>query len=588
VVTTVVPLEVTTSRTDLMLVVIERRDGISLRLEYDSRLYEPGDVAGLLGTYIACLAGAVAEPERSASQLRDARHGDRFAGTLREVFEEVLGVPVPSLGEDFFALGGDSLSSIRAVARARRRGLVFTPQQLFEHRTIARLARVVVERVATSDEQGPVLGAVEFTPIQRILLEADLPDLHHFNMATMLLVDPRPEPALLAIAVEHLLRHHDALRLRFRRDDEGWQQVIAGFEGAVPFASADLSALDDAQAAVAIAERAAHEQTTLDLTNGPILRVVAFDLGVDRPSRVLIVVHHLACDAVSWPILVEDLVTLYGQLQRGDAIELPAKSTSFQRWAERLSAWGRADARAEDRAFWQRECAAPGSRLPRLQTRMTAAIADVERLAHGLEPAATATVLEALAVQGVSVEAAGLVGLVTATTEVAGDDGLLVYLERHGRDVLPEIDVTRTVGWFTAVFPVRLPVAVTKQPEDTLALLVRHLKEIPHGGAGFGVVRTDLDANWYRPEVSFNYLGHLSAPGAAGWRSAPEAPGREVGRRGTRPTILDVTAQVVDGQLSVLWDYDRTLLARTIVDRLADRWMTVFCGLAGRTPTRRS
>jgi len=588
VITTVVPLEVTTSRTDLMLVVVEGSGGLALRLEYDARLHEAEDVADLLAAYVECLAGAVAQPDGPVSQLRAARHGDRVARILMAVWEEVLGIPVRSEGDDFFALGGDSLSSIRVVARARRRGLVVTPQQLFEQRTIAGLARVAVERRDAGDEQGPVIGTVEITPIQRILLDADLPDLHHFNMATMLLVDSRPEPALLAIAVEHLLRHHDALRLRLRRDGERWHQGVAGFEGTVPFAAVDLSALDDTAAAVAITARAACEQTTLDLTAGPIVRVVAFDLGADRPSRVLVVVHHLACDAVSWPILLEDLVTLYGQLQRGDAIALPAKSASFQRWAERLSAWGRAAARAADRAFWERECGAPGARLPRLRGGTTAAIADVERWAQGLEPAATATVLGALAAQGVSVEAAGLVGLATAVTELAGDDALLVYLERHGRDVLPEIDVTRTVGWFTAVFPLRLPVAVTPRPEDTLALLVRHLGEIPHGGAGFGLVRADLDAGWHRPEVSFNYLGHLAVPAAAGWRLAPEAPGRELGLRGTRPTILDVTVQVVDGRLAVLWDYDRTLLARPVIERLADRWMTVFCGLAGHTPTRRS
>src|SRR5262249_27325630 len=148
--------------------------------------------------------------------------------------------------------------------------------------------------------------------------------------------------------------------------------------------------------------------------------------------------------------------------------------------------------------------------------------------------------------------------------------------ERHGRNVLPDVDVTRTVGWFTAVFPVRIAVAPSGSPNETLTSLVEHLREIPYGGAGFGAVRAELGTAWHRPEVSFNYLGHCDLPVVTGWRLAPERTGSEVGRRGTRPTLLDVTVLVRDGRLQVAWDYDGRLLARTIIEDLATRTLVAM------------
>jgi non-ribosomal peptide synthase protein (TIGR01720 family) len=588
VIVTRVPLPVTTSKTDLALFVVERADGLTARVEYHRQRYDAAAVDEVLAAFVATLARAVAGPDSAVAV--DAAgtgepDGDRIARGLMAVWEEVLGAPVRSTDANFFQLGGDSLSSIRVVARARRRGLVFTPRQLFEHQTVAALARVVTEQPMAEDDDDLVVGPVALTPIQRIFLEADLPEPSHFNMATMLLADHRLEPALVAIAVEHLMRHHDALRLRLHRDADGWHQTIAGLDGAVPFALEDLAGRADAEVAdaeitAAIEARAAAEQATLDLAAGPVLRVVLFDLGPGRASRLLVIVHHIACDAVSWPILVDDLATLYEQLRVGEPIALPPKSASFQRWAERIDAWGDDPAHADDRRFWRRECAESGSRLPRLQSGPVARIADADTIETALDAETTGTLLDTLAGRGASVEAACLAALATAVVERAGGTDLLVYLERHGRDVLPDLDVTRTVGWFTAVFPFRVRLAPTGRPADTLAAVVHHLREIPHGGGGFGIARHELGPAWPRPEISVNYLGHDDPASTSGWRIAPESVGPETGRGGVRPTLLDLVARVVGGRLRLAWQYDRVLLGAALVDGLAARCATILRALA--------
>ncbi len=511
---------------------------------------------------------------------------------LGEIWREVLGIAACPIDDDFFALGGDSLASIRVVASARRHGLLLTPRQMFEERTIARLAAVVVAVAVDPAEQGPVVGPVAATPVQRMFLEADLDGRAHYNLSTLLEVDERLRPAWLGLAVEHLMRHHDALRARWRHDAGVWQQTIAGLEGPVPFTCVDLSAASDHDAAASIERRADEAQASLRLAEGPILRVVLFDLGPARPSRLLVVVHHLACDVVSWPILLEDLATVYGQLRDGEAVALPAKTTSVQAWARRLAALAEtADASAE-LAYWQGECLEPGASLvPAGGPSGAPAVADAVVVRVVVGPRETAGVIAAAAALGCTVEAMLLTSLATAVTEARGGDAVLVYLERHGRAaIVPGCDVARTVGWFTAVFPVRVTLAPSRDPVASLARVDAHVRAVPHGGVGYGVLRyaenaaASLLAALPRPAISVNYLGRVDPPEGAGWRLAREAPGREVGVAGARPTLLDVTAHLLGGRLHVAFAYDRVRCARAAMEEVADRTLDVLRAIAARTP----
>lgn len=519
---------------------------------------------------------------------------------LAAAWRDVLGVEVRCVDDDFFALGGDSLSSIRVVAAMRRQGFVVTPQQIFEHRTIARIAAVAVPGVAADAEQGLVVGDVEPTPVQRAFLEAGLHGLDHYNLSMLLEVDAPLSEARLAVAVEHVMRHHDMLRMRWSRTGQGWRQTIAGVEGAVPCRRVDLAGVGDDDVTSAIERAADAEQGTLDLASGPVLRVVWFDLGPSRPGRLLLIVHHLACDVASMAILLEDLAALYGRLARGEAIALPPKTTSYQAWAEGLGCWGRSDARVAELAHWVRECRDGGARLPVSETEPAStepasSIAATARRSMTLDASRTAAVLAAAIEASTTVETLLLTALALAITDVADGDGVLVWLERHGREpIVPGCDVSRTVGWFTSIFPVRVPIASSRSPHESLELADRHLRVIPDGGIGYGVLRHRAAADGApddparilrtlaRPEVSFNYLGRLDPPETAGWRVARESPGAEVGVRGVRPTRLDVTAHLLGGRLHLEWSWDRGRCGEALIARLVDRMLDVVDALATR------
>ncbi|MCC6766335.1 MAG: amino acid adenylation domain-containing protein [Deltaproteobacteria bacterium] len=527
-------------------------------------------------------------PRADAPALPPAAPETPTERLLADLWRQILGVEVRAASDGFFALGGDSLAALRLVAAARRHGLVLTPHQVFENPTLAALAGVAVSAPPPA-EQGIVVGDVEPTPIQRMFLAADLPRPDHYNMAMLLEIDGGLEPTSLAIAVEHLVRHHDALRLRLRRDGGRPRLLIAGLEGPVPYAHVDLAESDPRAAAAAIEAAAPKAQASLDLERGPILRVLSFDLGPDRSGRLLVVVHHLACDAASWPILLEDLAAVYAQVEEGAPIVLPAKTTSYRAWAARLAARARSEAPRDEAAFWADQRVAAGARLPRVRAVAHPAVADVAVHTVVLEAPASGCLAAVLARSGATMETALVTAVAMVVAAAGGDDRVPLYLERHGReDAIGEVDVSRTVGWFTAVFPLCVRVAASRCPADTLEAVARRLRAVPAGGIGWGLAvfgpaagdDAARDLGGARPEVSCNYLGRIDPPRSLGWRIAPESTGPEVGPGGTRPTALDVVAHVAADRLHVAWHYDAVAYEGAAIAALAARALDVLRALA--------
>ncbi|MBV9789122.1 MAG: amino acid adenylation domain-containing protein, partial [Chloroflexi bacterium] len=258
--------------------------------------------------------------------------------TLARIWAEVLRLDRVSIHDNFFALGGDSILSIQIVARAGQAGLRLTPRQLFDYQTIAALSAVVDTAPLVVAEQGLVTGAAPLTPIQQHFFARELPEPHHFNQSVVLEPTERLDAALVAQAIQYLLIQHDALRLRFHQTEAGWQQTHAGLESRAVWSVVDLSDLAPDAQQTAFIEQCNALQASLNLEFGPLLRAALFELGAEQGQRLLVVVHHLAVDWVSWAILVDDLDTAYRQLAQGGAVVLPAKTTAFGQWAERLSA----------------------------------------------------------------------------------------------------------------------------------------------------------------------------------------------------------------------------------------------------------
>ncbi|HEX6290946.1 MAG TPA: amino acid adenylation domain-containing protein, partial [Herpetosiphonaceae bacterium] len=376
---------------------------------------------------------------------------------LAAIWAELLGLERVSVHDNFFALGGDSILSMQIIARASQAGLRLSPKQIFQYQTIAQLAPVAQPSLEPAAEQGIVTGPVPLTPIQHYFFALDLPEPQHFNQAVLLQVQQPLDPALLEQAVQHLVAHHDALRLRVTPTPTGWQQRIVGPDDAAIVTTIDLASLPPDEQLTAITAAAAELQASLDLSAGPLLRVAAFDLGPGQPARLLLVIHHLAVDGVSWRILLADLEASYRQLSQGSAVVLPAKTTSFKAWAERVTAYAQSAALHDELAYWRAAARFPVAPMPVDRADGANTVASVERIELVLSADDTSRLLhEVPRVYHTRINDVLLAALALAWAQWAQSPVLRLDLEGHGReDLFDEVDLSRTVGWFTSIFPVR-------------------------------------------------------------------------------------------------------------------------------------
>ena len=477
---------------------------------------------------------------------------------IAAIWSEVLGIDQIGVHDNFFALGGDSILCLQIEARAKQVGLQFTVRDVFQRQTVAELAAQAASRPIGAAEQHVVSGPVPLTAIQRWFFEQDLEDCHHFNQAQLLEVPADIDRVSLKNSLQHLIRHHDALRLRFRRSATGWEQVNAAYDEEVPFSCVDLSTFAPGAHAEAIERAASEVQASLNLSEGPLIRATLFDLGAERSSRLLIVVHHLAVDLVSWRILVEDLRTAYRQLSNGTAVSLPPKSTSFQQWANGCVeyAWSHEARREVD--FWVNQPWQRAASLP-VDTRGGAnTAASARTVSVWLDEGETEALLRKVpTVYRTQINDVLLTALTRAMAQWTGSTALLVAVEGHGREAIrDDLDLTRTVGWFTAIYPVLLELEETASLAEALKSIKEQLRRIPNRGIGYGLLRYlgehDIAAQLEalpEPQVSFNYLGQFnqSALDDAVFKWTTESSGRAHSPKSHRKCLLDVTGRIQGG-----------------------------------------
>nr|QEO74617.1 condensation domain-containing protein [uncultured bacterium] len=499
---------------------------------------------------------------------------------LAKIWAEVLRLQRVGVNDNFFELGGDSILSIQTIARAREAGLHLTPKDLFQHQTIARLALVAKTTATFQAEQGLVTGAAPLTPIQHWFFEQELSEPHHYNQSLLLEMRQAVDPVLLSEAVRHLVSHHDALRLRFERSESGWQQYHAAADEQISFTTLDLRSLSESEQKAAIEAEAAETQTKLDLTAGPVLRVVYFDLGEGRPARLLIVCHHLVVDGVSWRILMADLQQAYRSLAAGEAVQLPAKSSSFKQWSQALTEYAGSDELAQEIDYWQKPERKQVRALPRDYEDGENLVSSTQAVVVSLGREHTEALLQEVpAVYHTKINEVLLSALGLALKEWSGQNVVSVDLEGHGREQISDrVDVSRTVGWFTTIYPVLLEVQGSKERAgEVLKQVKEQVRAIPGQGIGYGILRY-LGGETGRQlqslphaEVVFNYLGQtdgvLGDTGVFG--IARESSGSQCSQKGMRQHVLDINSLVVGGQLQLSWSFSRNLHRPETIEQLA-------------------
>ncbi len=508
---------------------------------------------------------------------------------LVAIWSEVLRVENVGIHDNFFELGGDSILSLQVISKANQAGLHFTPKQVFQYQTIAQLATVTNTNTPILAEQGLVTGSFPLTPIQHWFFEENANN--HYNQAVLLEVQQTIDPVLLEQVIHFLLQHHDLLRSQFVQESSGWQARITEFEHLAPITDIDLSTVPPESQSTAITATCSELQTSLNLFSGKLLQVALFNLGVNQRSRLFIVIHHLVVDGVSWRILLADLQTAYAQLSRGETIKLSPKTTSFKQWAYQLQQYAQSPAVQAEMDYWVQILRQSCSFLPVDYPAGDNTVSSAASVTVTLSAEETRALLQDVpAAYRTQINDALLLALAQVFAQWTGQTKFLLDLEGHGREeIFSDIDISRTIGWFTTVFPIVLSAEETSNIGETLKMVKEQIRQIPNRGIGYGLLRylssdrsiiTQLQ-QLPQAQVIFNYLGQIDQvlSESSLFKPATESSGSESSLQENRHYLLEVDAIVVASQLQINWKYSQNIHQTSTIENLAQNFVEVLRNL---------
>lgn len=499
---------------------------------------------------------ALPAPDYVDAQVAFVAPRNEVEASLAQAFADVLRIPQAGIHDNFFRMGGDSLLSIQVVSRAAQQGYRVSVKDLLQSPTIAQLATVIrMEQPQVQASQEIQIGDAPLSPIQRWFLAANQPEMHHFNLSFLLTVQQPIDPIQLEEAIRALLRHHDALRFRYGQDERGWHQQYLEPRDRVPLEMVDLQAFAPEHHFAEIEAIGAQTQASCNPLAGGLIRFVYFNGGGE--DRLLMTIHHLAVDGVSWRILLEDLTTLL------DGKQLPPKTSSYRDWVETLqSATERGDFDAHINSWLSNPHSLSDGALPLDEPDALNTIGESYHLALTLSPTQTAHLLRTLPdLHDVTLDAVVLTALTETLTERSGQAGLRVKFESYGRqELFDTIDLNRTVGWFTSAYPVMIP-HFEGSAVQRMRYTLEQLRRVPDGGISFGALRYFHPDEAIREQfealptasVVYNYLGQLDSLDNERFGFASESAGLSKSPHFRRDTLLDSDAMIVDGQLHINW-----------------------------------
>ena len=503
---------------------------------------------------------------------------------LCAIWSQLLGMERVGIHDNFFDLGGDSILSIQLVARANRVGFELLPRHVFEMQTVAEQAAITGHSADIMPEENVVTGTAPLTAIQRRFFELDVTERNHYNQAVMLRANQRLDQELVEQAIEGLLQQHDALRMRFKQEQGQWiQENMPEEDIKKVFVPVDLSGVAEDRQAEAMEESANQWQRSLDLQNGSLMRAVFFDLGGNEPQRLLLISHHLVVDPVSWRILLEDLERAYHQLQRGAGLHLGRKTTSYLAWARRIEDYVKSGAVEEELPYWVGVLAHPPSpMLPEGGARLNT-VESAATVTAALSEEQTRVLLREMPAGNIRIQEVLLAALALTLREYTGEENISVTLEGHGREeIAADVNISRTVGWFTAVYPVRINLAGMEDAGVILKLVKDHMQAVPRRGIGYGLLRYVHAASaaagqlqrLREPEVNLNYLGQFDQMLQGGlFQMAGESTGAQHSASTVRDRVFDVNAAVFQNRLQCNWVYSANLHTQEAAQAMLDSFL---------------
>ena len=492
---------------------------------------------------------------------------------LVTIWRQVLGIERVGIEDNFFDLGGDSIKGIQIISRAHQVGLRLTVKDIFQHKTISGIAEnVELKRSEIKISQEEVTGQVLLTPIQHWFFEQDFEYPGYWNQTNLFRLPADLDIERLEEALLVLVEHHDALRMSYNLSEQGVEQINRRVDQ-VDFSliQKNLSNYDTGEQNKKIEELAVQIQKDLDLEEDLLFKAILFNLG-QNGYQLLIPVHHLVIDGVSWRILIEDLEKLYTSYPE---VELPLKTTSYQEWSKRLNQY--ANETPIDINYWEELSDRELDSLVEFGLKDNY-LCDHQNLVGKLEREETEQLLKKVNwAYGTEINDILLTALVYTTEQILGKSEILVNLENHGREeIFTDIDLSRTIGWFTSTYPVLLE--KNGGLRETIVEIKEKLRQIPNNGLNYGLaayLNRDNRLRAIKPQIIFNYLGQfnelndsansliLNSHFINGFYS-----------QNHHPTLLDINSMVMGGELTLNFDYNQKALPTEVMEQFKENYLS--------------
>ncbi|HDX9649186.1 TPA: amino acid adenylation domain-containing protein, partial [Bacillus cereus] len=488
---------------------------------------------------------------------------------LVKVWEDILGVKPIGISHNFFASGGDSIKALQIISRLSREGITLEMKDLFTYPEIKFLSNYVNIETIQEGSYEIETGDVLLTPIQKAYFMNGKEEVNHYNHAVMLYRKDGFREEMIKEVMEAIFVHHDALRMVYKEENNEVLQFNREVEkNQFGFNVYEVSREDNPD--VKIQELATILQKKIDIQEGPLVNVAQFKTNVG--DHLLLIIHHLVVDGISWRILFEDFVLGYSQLMKGEPIAFYPKTTSYKEYATQLNEYAKSAKILREKQYWVNTLKDNVNFLEKKEEVGLFRYEDSDTFSTALGIEETSRLLrETNQAYHTEINDLLISALLIATRRVTGENKIRISLEGHGRErIIKNVDISRTVGWFTTKYPVYINLGDEKDLSMTIKTVKESLRRIPNKGIGYGVLKQlsgDPDLwNIEQPPILFNYLGQMDTDlnntiFSSSWISA----GESIGGKHIRETPIEMNAIVLDGKLTIDTTYNTKVYAEDVV-----------------------
>ncbi|WP_161519927.1 condensation domain-containing protein [Bacillus cereus] len=527
------------------------------------------------------------EKETSSSSLEKVLPRNRIEQKIADIWKVVLNCEDMGVHENFFEIGGDSILSVQAYYNMKQAGLNISPRDIIAFPTIAELAQNIGEDLVINAKQGKVSGNVPLTPSKHYFFEKEYYNVNQFNEAWLYEIQINVDANIAKKTLNLLAEHHDAIRIRFEKNETGWNQYLSEQNETIHFEYHDFSEFDYDIQKSKIESLCNYYQTRLDIIEGPLFRVIFFYLGEQSKGRMLIVSHRLLTDSTSIKILAEDFQHVYYQLLNGETPDLPSKTTSYQYWSEKLFEFANSKEINQELSYWSNDHFYKSFNLPVDFSDGDNTEKSTEWVFKSLNQEETKDLLQLISeLSETNMNHVLFTVLLKTMYEWTGSKSLIVESGGHGRELISdEIDLSRTVGWFNTNFPVYLELQMDNDIQSILVTVKEQLSSIPNNGIGYGLLRylnknegTRVKlADMPIPAIGFDYQGHKGNfefnKIEKMFMPAKESVENYRNPKNSRIQEFDISSWISNQQYTIRWAYSNKRYKKSTIEYLVNSYI---------------